>query len=95
MDILALESGSAAEIESKESRIEDLQRINEEVQRQVAKMQKDLDSQKSTVAKCLNVVKELLIEKSTIERKDARSKDDKSFFLLSLAQRPNKLGSIS
>ena len=73
-DIQALQSGSTAEIETKESRIEDLQRINDEVQRQLSKMQKDFDSQKSTVAKCLNVVKELLIEKSTIERKDARSK---------------------
>ena len=35
-------------------------------------MQKEFDSQKSTVAKSLNVVKELLIEKSTIERKEAR-----------------------
>ena len=73
-DILALESRSTTEIESKESRIDDLQRINDELQRQQTKMQKEADAQKSTVAKCLNVVKELLIEKSTIERKDARSK---------------------
>ena len=73
-DILALESRSAAEMESKENRIDDLQRINEEMTRQLTKTQKEIESQKSTVAKCLNVVKELLIEKSTIERKDARSK---------------------
>jgi tousled-like kinase len=73
-DIVALESRSAAEMESKENRIDDLQRINDEMQRQLAKSTKDLESQKSTVTKCLNVVKELLIEKSTIERKDARSK---------------------
>lgn len=73
-DILALEARSAAEMESKENRIDDLQRINEELTRQLAKTQKDFESQKSTVSKCLNVVKELLIEKSTIERKDARSK---------------------
>ena len=61
-------------MESKENRIDDLQRINEEMTRQLTKTQKEIESQKSTVAKCLNVVKELLIEKSTIERKDARSK---------------------
>ena len=71
---MALESRSAAEMESKENRIDDLQRINEEMTRQLTKTQKEIESQKSTVAKCLNVVKELLIEKSTIERKDARSK---------------------
>ncbi len=71
---MALESRSAAEMESKENRIDDLQRINEEMTRQLTKSQKEIDSQKSTVAKCLNVIKELLIEKSTIERKEARSK---------------------
>jgi len=71
---LALESRSAAEMESKENRIDDLQRINEEMTRQLTKSQKEIESQKSTVAKCLNVIKELLIEKSTIERKEARSK---------------------
>ena len=35
---------------------------------------KDLESSKNTITKCLTVVKELLIEKSRIERKDARAK---------------------
>merc|ERR1712012_772146 len=35
---------------------------------------KEVDEKKSTISKCLNVVKELLIEKSRIERKDARAK---------------------
>merc|ERR1712012_1215039 len=35
---------------------------------------KELDEKKGTISKCLNVVKDLLIEKSNIERKDARAK---------------------
>ena len=73
LEVVALESRSAAEMELKENKIEELQRMKEEMTRQLTKTQKELESQKSTVAKCLNVVKELLIEKSTIERKDARS----------------------
>merc|ERR1719400_502965 len=34
----------------------------------------ELEASKSTITKCLSVVKELLIEKSRIERKDARAK---------------------
>ena len=34
----------------------------------------ELDEKKGTISKCLNVVKDLLIEKSNIERKDARAK---------------------
>jgi len=48
--------------------------LNEELSRTLSKAQKEIDSQKSTIARCINVVKELLIEKSTIERKEARSK---------------------
>ncbi len=48
--------------------------LNEELQHQLSKTQKELETQKSTVTKCINVVKDLLIEKSTIERKEARSK---------------------
>jgi len=40
----------------------------------VTKVQKDLENHKSTISKCINVVKDLLIEKSNIERKEARSK---------------------
>ena len=66
--------GASAELESKESRIDELTRINEELTRQVAGKQKELDENKQTIQKCLNVAKELLIEKSNIERKEARSK---------------------
>merc|ERR1712226_534292 len=73
-DIVKLEGHSANEIEAKDSRIDELQRMNEELTRQLTKTQKEVDDQKSTIQRCLNVVKELLIEKSTIERKDARAK---------------------
>ena len=73
-DIANLESHSANELEAKESRIEELQRVNEELTRQLSKTQKEVEDQKSTIQKCLSVAKELLIEKSTIERKDARAK---------------------
>ena len=48
--------------------------MNEELTRQLSKTQKEVDDQKSTIQKCLTVAKELLIEKSTIERKEARAK---------------------
>ena len=73
-DIVKLEAHNANEIEAKDSRIDELQRMNEELTRQLTKTQKEVDDQKSTIQRCLNVVKELLIEKSTIERKDARAK---------------------
>jgi tousled-like kinase len=54
--------------------VEHLQHISEELKRQLAKAQKEIESQKLTVTKCLKVVRDLLMEKSTIERKEARSK---------------------
>jgi hypothetical protein len=54
-DIGSLEAQSTAELETKEGRIDELQRLNEELQRQFSKTQKELDSQKSTVNKCLQV----------------------------------------
>ncbi len=73
-DLSDLEGRSSAEMESKESRIDELTRINEELTRQVAAKQKEMEEKGSTIQKCLNVVKELLIEKSNIERKEARAK---------------------
>ena len=60
--------------EKKDNRIEELTRMNEELTRQLQVKQKDCDEKGSTIAKCLSVVKELLIEKSTIEKKDMRAK---------------------
>jgi len=62
-----LESRSSAELEVQGAKIEELTR-------RLASTQKANDSQKETVNRCLTVIKELLIEKSTIERKEARSK---------------------
>merc|ERR1712223_398074 len=73
-DIVKLEGHNSNELEAKDSRIDELQRMNEELTRQLSKTQKEVDDQKSTIQRCLNVVKELLIEKSTIERKEARAK---------------------
>merc|ERR1719312_1299213 len=59
-------------------------RLEEDMELQSAKMdelgrrlnttQKTLDTQKDTINRCLSVAKELLIEKSSIERKEARTK---------------------
>lgn len=49
-------------------------RVNEELTRQLQSKQKELEEKNVTITKCLNVVKELLIEKSKIERKEARGK---------------------
>ena len=51
-----------------------LQRVNDEMSRHLTGRNKELEASKSTITKCLSVVKELLIEKSRIERKDARAK---------------------
>jgi hypothetical protein len=40
----------------------------------LSKTQKELETHKGSISKCITVVKDLLIEKSTIERKEARSK---------------------
>lgn len=64
----------ASDLEGRDNRIDELQRMNEELTRHLTTRNKDLDTSKNTINKCLNVVKELLIEKSRIERKDARAK---------------------
>ena len=73
-DICELESRSSQEMELRESRMEELQRVNDELKRQLQTKQKELEEKTSTINNCLNVVKELLIEKSNIERKEARAK---------------------
>ena len=56
------------------SRIFTLKDLNEDLQRQLSKTSKEQEIQKSSISKGISVVKDLLIEKSTIERKEARSK---------------------
>ena len=70
----AADSKVQNELELKENRIEELQRSNDELTRQLATQQKVVDQQKASIQKCIDVVKRLLIEKSTIEKKEARAK---------------------
>merc|ERR1719458_741358 len=63
----ALEQRSNDDIEIQAAEIDKLGRRLNTVNKESA-------SQKETIARCLGVVKELLIEKSTIERKEARTK---------------------
>ncbi|XP_071748109.1 serine/threonine-protein kinase tousled-like 2 isoform X2 [Lepeophtheirus salmonis] len=74
VDVRNLETRSQSELELKENRIEELSRMNEEMRRQLTQSSKTIEEQKTTINKCLDVVKELLIEKSKIERKEARAK---------------------
>jgi len=62
-----MESRSSAEMEIQQTKIDDLTR-------RLNAGQKTMDSQKDTINRCLAVVKELLIEKSSIERREARSR---------------------
>ena len=64
----------SADLDARNNRIDELQRMNDEMSRHLTGRNKELESSKSTITKCLAVVKELLIEKSRIERKDARAK---------------------
>merc|ERR550532_842173 len=64
----------SADLDTRNNRIDELQRVNDEMSRHLTGRNKELEASKSTITKCLTVVKELLIEKSRIERKDARAK---------------------
>ncbi|XP_054707274.1 serine/threonine-protein kinase tousled-like 1 isoform X2 [Uloborus diversus] len=72
--IKELESKSAMDLEIRDNRIDELQRTADEYKRQVSAHQKVIDKQKEQLAKCLGVTKQLLIEKSTMEKKAARQK---------------------
>lgn len=72
--IKELESKSAMDLEIRDNRIDELQRAGDEYKRQVTAQQKLIDKQKEQLAKCLSVTKQLLIEKSTMEKKAARQK---------------------
>ncbi|GIY91944.1 hypothetical protein CEXT_238503, partial [Caerostris extrusa] len=82
--IKELENKSAMDIEIRDNRIDELQRgmldsrkvfiAGDEYKRQVNAHQKIIDKQKEQQAKCLSVTKQLLIEKSTMEKKAARQK---------------------
>jgi len=63
----AMETRSNEDLEIQAAKIEELTR-------RLNSTQKTIDTQKETISRCLSVVKELLIEKSSIERKEARTK---------------------
>lgn len=63
-----------SDLQSKNTQIEDLQRTNEELMRKLSSQQKIIEQQSSQIAKCTEVIKNLLREKSDIEKKEARQK---------------------
>ncbi|UYV68997.1 TLK2 [Cordylochernes scorpioides] len=58
-----LESKSALDLEMRDNKIEDLQRANEELKRQLQGLQKGIEKQKEQLSKCNDVTKQLLVEK--------------------------------
>ncbi|XP_023313308.1 serine/threonine-protein kinase tousled-like 2 isoform X6 [Trichogramma pretiosum] len=68
------ETQTSSDLELRNSKIDDLNRANEELRHQVNSQQKVIDQHKSQISKCVDVVKKLLKEKSNIEKKEARQK---------------------
>lgn len=64
----------AAELEQRDNKIEELTRSIEELRRQVKVYREENESQKSRLNKCIDVTKQLLVEKSLMEKKAARQK---------------------
>ncbi|XP_076061798.1 tousled-like kinase isoform X3 [Oratosquilla oratoria] len=69
-----LQSRASSDMEAKNSRIDNLQCTNEELSRQLQSQNKLLEQKQLHINKCIDVVKKLLIEKSNIEKKEARQK---------------------
>uniref|UniRef100_A0A1A9Z9T0 non-specific serine/threonine protein kinase n=1 Tax=Glossina pallidipes TaxID=7398 RepID=A0A1A9Z9T0_GLOPL len=63
-----------SEIESSKSKLDEMTRLSDEQKCQIIAHQKLIDQHKSHIAKCIEVVKKLLKEKSSIEKKEARQK---------------------
>ncbi|XP_052797810.1 serine/threonine-protein kinase tousled-like 2 isoform X2 [Mya arenaria] len=68
------ELGSPIDMAEKDQRIEELNRQNEELRRQLTAQQKLIEKHKENLQKCLTVNKTLLIEKSCLEKKTTRQK---------------------
>lgn len=68
------EAQATADVELRDSKIEELNRSSEDLRQQLTTHQRLIDQQKAHINKCIDVVKKLLIEKSTIERKEARQR---------------------
>lgn len=65
---------SASHIQTQTNRIDELLKEKEEMSKEMTQMRKDLDKQIGSFKKCLSVNKKLLMEKSTLEKKQARQK---------------------
>ncbi|CAF1386891.1 unnamed protein product [Rotaria magnacalcarata] len=73
-DITGTINSTTDELEAKNSQIQNLIRERDELRRQLTDVKKDYDKQQNILQKCLAVNKKLLVEKSTLERKQARQK---------------------
>lgn len=69
-----IEAKSAHDLETRDTRIDELCRSGDELKRQLSAQQKLIDKQKDQLNKCIDVTKQLLIEKSAMEKKAARQK---------------------
>lgn len=65
---------SASAIETKNTRIDELQKEKDDIQKELLSIKRDHEKQGFSFKKCLSVNKKLLIEKSTLEKKQARQK---------------------
>lgn len=68
------ENQQISDLQSKNTQIEELTRTNEELKRKLSSQQKIIEQQNSQITKCIEVIKNLLREKSDIEKKEARQK---------------------
>lgn len=65
---------SASAIETKNTRIDELQKEKDDIHKEMLSLKRDHEKQSFSFKKCLSVNKKLLIEKSTLEKKQARQK---------------------
>jgi len=65
---------SASAIETKNTRIDELQKEKDDIHKELLSLKRDHEKQGFSFKKCLSVNKKLLIEKSTLEKKQARQK---------------------
>ncbi|GJQ71244.1 tlk [Trypoxylus dichotomus] len=72
--IQEFETQASSDLEARNNKIEELTRQNEELRHQMSAQQKTIDQHKQHINKCIEVVKKLLKEKSSIEKKEARQK---------------------
>ncbi|XP_044753483.1 serine/threonine-protein kinase tousled-like 2 isoform X5 [Coccinella septempunctata] len=68
------ETHTSSDLEARNNKIEELTRQGEELRHQISTQQKTIEQQKQHINKCIEVVKKLLKEKSSIEKKEARQR---------------------